>query len=414
MPNTAPSHGLGDAVFQEAARRYPTPFYLYDEAGIRRTARALHQAFAWAPHFREYFAVKALPNPSIHQILIQEGCGLDCSSPAELELARRLSVKGDLLMYSANAVRVQELIQAHRAGATINLDALEDAQALAEAGAVPGVVSLRINPGFALSKNSSYMGDGQDSKFGLRPDQLLPALLLLKEKGLSGFGLHAMTVSASLDPAYQQKNAAFLLETGLQLAQQSGLPLRFINLSGGLGIPYQPGDKALDIHQVGALVRVAYEKALGQRRDVAIFMELGRFMTGPHGYLLCRVNHHKTSYRDYIGLDASSTNLMRPMLYGSYHHVTVPGKEHLPKDQVYDLTGALCENSDKLATGRPLPRLEMGDLLVFHNAGAHGHAMGYQYNGRLRSAELLYTQQGGFRLIRRAETVEDYLSTLLP
>ncbi len=407
-----PNYSLDDAVFEAAAKRFPTPFYLYDERGIRQAARALNAAFAWNEGFREYYAVKALPNHAVLRALMEEGCGLDCSSMPELLLAQQLGAKDADIMFSANAMPGEELGFARRLGALINLDDRSDADLLAQNGGVPETVSIRVNPGRDLNGHNGIMGGAEDSKFGWMPSQIPEGLKVLKAYGAKRFALHAMTVSNTLHEEYFACSAAYLFKLGLELESESGLRLAFVNLSGGLGIPYRPEERPVDLQRVSCLVRAEYEKALGGRRDVAIKTELGRLVTGPFGWLVTRAIHRKDTYRTYIGLDASASNLMRPAMYGAYHHVSVCGKRASPEEEVADLTGPLCENNDKFAIQRSLPRISLGDLLLIHDAGAHGHAMGYQYNGRLRCAEVLHTQEGDLRLIRRAETPEDYFRTL--
>jgi len=405
-----PNFSVKDSVFEAAAERFGTPLYLYDERGIRAAARALNAAFAWNRGFREYYAVKALPNPAVLRILMEEGCGLDCSSQVELLLAQKVGAGGSDIMFSANAMPPSELGLARAMGALVNLDDRSDVDTLTGFG-VPEVVSLRVNPGG--KGGNQFMGGGLDAKFGWMPSQLEDGLLVLKAAGALRFGLHAMTASNTLQEEYFAGNAAMLLHLGLELERKTGLALDFVNLSGGLGIPYRPEEKTNDLALAGELVRREYRKALGERDDVRVFTELGRLLTGPSGFLLSRVLHLKRTYRDYAGLDASAANLLRPAMYGAYHHATVAGRRDAPHDHVYDLTGPLCENNDKFAVQRPLPELRLGDLVVLHDAGAHAHAMGYQYNGRLRCAEALHTTGGGFRLIRRNETPEDYFATLV-
>ncbi len=407
-----PNFSIEDAVFEKAAQQFPTPFYLYDEAGIRETARLVNQAFAWAPGFKEYFAVKALPNPEILKILLEEGCGLDCSSETELILARRLGVRGEGIMFSANAMPPHEFALARGLDALINLDDPSDIDILAENGGIPETICLRVNPGPQLAGENRFMGSPEESKFGWMPQDLAAGLARLKALGAKRFGLHAMLASNSLDPGYYPAQADYLFGLGRELQQQTGLSLAFVNLSGGIGIPYRPEDKPVDILAAGEGVKAAYQRHFGGERQVSVKTELGRFMTGPHGFLVTRAVHRKDGHKVFIGLDATAANLMRPAMYGAYHHATVPGREHLPKTLTADLTGSLCENNDKFAINRQLPPIEKGDLVVLHDAGAHGWAMGYQYNGRLRSAEVLRQQDGAFRLIRRAETPEDYFATL--
>ncbi|HSK69626.1 MAG TPA: diaminopimelate decarboxylase [Candidatus Limnocylindria bacterium] len=408
-----PDFSVPDSVFEEAARRFPTPFYLYDEAAIRGEARLLNEAFSSVPGYREYFAVKALPNPAILRALMDEGCGLDCSSRPELMLARRVGAKGEDIMFSANAMPAEELALAREMGALINLDDLSDVPTLLSLGPAPEAVSLRVNPGKEVRGRTSFMGNAADAKYGFMPSQLAGGLRMLKDGGTTKFGLHAMTMSNSLQEGYYAHNAGYLFELGLELERETGLTLAFVNLSGGIGIPYKPEEEAVDVRRVAAAVCLKYRRAFGERDDVRVFSELGRLVTGPHGYLVTRAIHRKDTYRTYIGVDACASNLLRPAMYGAYHHITVAGKREAPADQTYDVTGSLCENNDKFAVQRQMPAVEMGDLLIIHDAGAHGHAMGYQYNGRLRSAEVLYTPDGDFRLIRRAETPEDYFATLV-
>lgn len=410
-----PNFSLPDSVFDQAASRYPTPFHLYDEGGIRQRARALNAAFAWAPHFREYFAVKALPNPHILKIFQEEGCGVDCSSECELLLAQRVGFHGEEIMFSANAMPPAEFDHARALGALINLDDISDIDTLAAHGGIPETVCVRFNPGGQFTLGTSIMGAPGESKYGWTREQLTHGLNRLKAMGAKRFGLHAFLASNTTDNAYYPKLAGILFDLGAALAKACGMPLAFINLSGGVGIPYRPDAPAPDISIIGEGVRREYLRVFGSpdRSEVGIKTELGRFMTGPNGWLLTRAIHEKKIYKDYIGVDACASNLMRPAMYGAYHHIHVCGKRNTPADRVYDITGCLCENNDKFAVDRPLPPIALGDLLVIHDTGAHGFSMGYQYNGRLRSAEILYTQDGDFRLIRRAETPEDYFATLV-
>ena len=410
-----PNFSLPDEVFVRAAQEYPTPFYLYDEAGIRHTARALNAAFAWAPHFREYFAVKALPNPRILEIFKQEGCGVDCSSECELLLAEKAGFSGDEIMFSANAMPPAEFDHARRLNAIVNLDDLSDIDILAAHGGIPEEICVRYNPGGDFKLGNAIMGTPGDSKYGWTREQLPLGLKRLKEMGAKRFALHAFLASNTTDPSYYPGLAGILFELGAALEKEVGMPLSFVNLSGGVGIPYKPDGVPTDIAAVGEGVRKAYEKVFGDpaKATVGIKTELGRYMTGPHGWLVTRAVHEKKIHKDYIGVDACASNLMRPAMYGAYHHIHVCGKRDQAATETYDVTGCLCENNDKFAVDRKLPKVEIGDLLVIHDAGAHGFAMGYQYNGRLRSAEILYTQEDSFRMIRRAETPEDYFATLL-
>ena len=412
---TMPNFSVPDAVFFAAARAFPTPFHLYDEAGIRRTIRKVREAFSWAPSFMEYFAVKALPNPRILEIFRSEGCGLDCSSQCELILAERGGFSGDSIMFSANAMPPEEFGMARKLGAVINLDDLTDIPLLKDHGGIPEEVSLRFNPGGEVKDGSAIMGQPGESKYGMTRDQMKEALVLLKGLGVKRFGLHALLASNSIDENYYPSLAGILFSLGKELQEECGLPLSFVNLSGGVGIPYRPEETPNDILAIGGKVRAVYERFFGppEKGGPGIRTEMGRFMTGPYGWLLTRAIHEKKIYRDYIGVDACASCLMRPAMYGAYHHIHVAGKRDAAADHLYDVTGALCENNDKFAWNRPLPAIEQGDLLVIHDTGAHGLSMGYQYNGRLRCAEVLLREDGSFRLIRRAETPEDYFRTLV-
>ena len=410
-----PNFSLMDSVFEAAARQFPTPFHLYHEAGIRARARALNAAFSWAPDFKEYFAVKALPNPRILKIFQEEGCGLDCSSECELLLAEMLGIQGDDVMFSANAMPPEEFAHARAMNAIINLDDISDIDMLAENGGIPEVVCVRYNPGGEFLMGSSIMGSPGDSKYGWTREQLPLGLNKLKEMGAKKFGLHAFLASNTAGNSYYPTLAGILFDLGAALEKECGMPLDFINLSGGVGIPYHPDQEEADIARIGEGVRQEYIRVFGDptQARVKIKTELGRFMTGPEGWLVTRAVHEKDIHKRYLGVDACASNLMRPAMYGAYHHIHVCGKRDAAADTLYDVTGCLCENNDKFAVDRWLPRVEKGDLMVIHDTGAHGSAMGYQYNGRLRSAEILYTQEGDFRLIRRAETPEDYFATLV-
>ncbi len=407
MPNFA----LPDSVFQAAARAFPTPFHLYDEVTLRERARRLKKAFSWCPDFREYFAVKALPNPTILGIFREEGCGVDCSSLTELMLAERCGFRGEDIMFSANAMPPEEYDCARALGAYVNLDDLSDIDLLAAHGGIPETVCLRYNPGGDFSIGNTIMGNPGEAKYGMPESQLREGLFRLRDMGAKAFGLHAFLSSNTMAPSYYPELAGILLRLGKRLAAESGLRFAFINLSGGIGIPYQPDQPEVDIAAVGEAIRTVYE-AECPRSDVAVKSELGRWMSGPAGWLVTRAVHEKKIHRDYIGVDACAVDLMRPAMYGAYHHITVCGKRDWPADHVYDVTGCLCENNDKFAVERALPEIRIGDLLFIHDTGAHGYAMGYNYNGRLRSAEILRTENGSFRMIRRAETPEDYFATL--
>ena len=410
-----PNFSLSDDVFFRAAEAFPTPFHLYDEAGIRKNAKKLNAAFSWAPDFHEYFAVKALPNPAILKIMKEEGCGLDCSSECELLLAERCGFSGEDIMFSANAMPAAEYDHARALGAIVNLDDISDIDLLAAHGGIPETVCIRYNPGGDFTLGNAIMGSPGDSKYGWTKEQVPVGLRRLKNMGAKRFGLHAFLASNTTDNSYYPKLAGILFDVGAEMEKACGLPLAFVNLSGGVGIPYCPDAPGADIAAIGEGVKREYVRVFGDpaKASVGIKTELGRFMTGPHGWLVTHAVHEKKIYKDYIGVDACASNLMRPAMYGAYHHIHVCGKREAPADHVYDVTGCLCENNDKFAIDRALPEISKGDLLVIHDTGAHGYAMGYQYNGRLRSAEILYTTEGTFRMIRRAETPEDYFATLV-
>ena len=409
-----PNFSLKDQVVFEAAQKFETPFHLYDERGIRRTARALRDAFGEIEDFREYFAVKALPTPAILRILKEEGCGVDCASVTELMLADACGFQGGDIMFSANDVTGEEFVLARRLGAYINLDDITHVDTLAQNGGVPETVCLRFNPGGTFRIGNAIMGDPGDAKYGMTREQLSQALLRLRDLGAARFGLHAFLSSNTTDPAYYPALARLLFQTGRELMDESGMPLAFVNLSGGIGIPYRPEQPETDIRAVGEGVAREYRRAFTENgiRGVAIKTELGRYMTGPNGWLVTHIINEKRIHKHYLGLDASACDLMRPAMYGAYHHITIPGREYLPHDQLVDVTGSLCENNDKFAVDRMLPKTEIGDLLVIHDTGAHGLSMGYNYNGKLRCKEVLWRGDGSFRLIRRAETPRDYFATL--
>ena len=401
-------------------RQYPTPFHLYDEKGIRENARKLKQAFAWNPGFKEYFAVKATPTPAILKILREEGCGTDCSSLTELMLADKCGFCGSEIMFSSNDTPAEEFRLAARLGATINLDDFTHIDFLKETiGTIPETISCRFNPGGIFSIGESregfqVMDNPGEAKYGFTRPQLTEGFKKLKSLGAKHFGIHAFLASNTLSNAYYPTLAGILFQTAVELKEETGCHIAFINLSGGVGIPYRPEQPANDIMAIGEGVRQKYEEILvpAGMGDVAIFTELGRFMLGPYGCLVTTATHFKHTYKEYVGVDACAANLMRPAMYGAYHHITVMGKEDAPCDHKYDVTGALCENNDKFAVDRMLPQIDRGDLLVIHDTGAHGFSMGYNYNGRLRSAEVLLREDGSTQLIRRAETPDDYFSTM--
>lgn len=406
---------------QTITQQYPTPFHLYDEKGIRDTARALYKAFSWNPGYREFFAVKATPNPQILKILKEEGCGTDCSSLTELMMSDRCGFAGDQIMFSSNDTPAEEFALAAKLGATINLDDISHIDFLKDTiGYIPKKISCRYNPGgtFTLGESEEgfqVMDNPGQAKYGMTRPQMTQAFRRLKELGAEEFGIHAFLASNTLSNEYYPALAAILFQMAVELKNETGCHITFINLSGGVGVPYLPDQPANDIAVIGEGVRRAYEDILvpAGMGDVSLCTELGRFMLAPNGHLVTRVLHEKQTYKDYIGVDACAANLMRPAMYGAYHHITVMGKEDQPCDHQYDVTGALCENNDKFAVDRMLPEIHIGDLLVIHDTGAHGHAMGYQYNGRLRSAEVLLQTDGSPRLIRRAETPEDYFATAI-
>ena len=399
---------------REIAEEIPTPFHIYDEAGIRANARALKQAFSWNPGFKEYFAVKATPNPYILRILKEEGCGCDCATYTELLLAEAVGITGRNVMFSSNVTPETDMKKAVEMGAYINLDGAEYVDFLCRvAGSVPETVCLRYNPGGVFSLGNEIMDMPQDSKYGMSEEQMVEAIRKLMELGTKHFGIHAFLASNTKTNAYYPDLAGRLFQLALRIREKTGAHIAFVNLSGGVGVDYRPEEPRCDIGVIGEGVRRQYEAILSPAGmdDVAIFTELGRFMLAPYGHLISTVLHLKHSYREYVGLDACAANLIRPAMYGAYHHITVLGKEQEPADHIYDVTGGLCENNDKFAIQRSLPEIQVGDLLAIHDTGAHGHAMGYNYNGKLRSAEVLLQCDGSFKLIRRAETVADYFAT---
>jgi diaminopimelate decarboxylase len=397
----------------EIAEKYPTPFHLYDERAIRETSRSLTRAFSWNPGFKEYFAVKASPNPFLIKILVSEGFGVDCSSMAELALAERVGLQGEDIMFSSNNTPAEEFQRARALGAIVNLDDISHISVLERRAGLSDVLCLRYNPG-SLKTGNLIIGQPLDSKFGVTREQLTEGYRTMRDAGVSRFGLHAMVASNELDPDYFIETAEVLFRTILQLSRELGIRFEFVNIGGGLGIPYEPGQVDLDLNVLSRGIRQHYGSIIldNALKPLKIYMECGRFITGPSGYLITRVRHIKQTYKNFAGLDSCMADLMRAAMYGAYHHITVLGKEGAAHDQLYDVTGSLCENNDKFAIDRMLPQLEIGDLLVIHDTGAHGHAMGFNYNGRLRSSELLLRDDGEVVLIRSAETIEDYFSTL--
>lgn len=399
----------------EIVETYPTPFHIYDEKGIRENARRLKAAFAWNKGFREYFAVKATPNPFIMKILREEGCGFDCSSYTELLLSDRVGAKGHDIMFSSNATPDMDFNKAFELGAIINLDDFTLIDVLDRLTGIPETICCRYNPGgeFKTDGSANVMDTPKDAKFGFTHDQIIEGYKILKAKGARRFGMHAFLASNTLTNDYYPTLARILFKTAVEIKEKSGVELSFINLSGGVGVPYKPEQSANDIAVIGEKVRKAYEEILvpAGMGDVALFTELGRFMLAPYGMLISTAIREKHIYKEYIGLDACAANLIRPAMYGAYHHITVLGKENSPCDHMYDITGGLCENNDKFAIDRMLPKIDLGDYIAIHDTGAHGYSMGYNYNGKLRSSELLICEDKSVKLIRRAETSKDYFAT---
>lgn len=399
---------------REIAAQYPTPFHIYDERGIRENAARVREAFAWNKGFREYFAVKATPNPFLLNILKEYGCGVDCSSETELMMSDACGFSEEEIMFSSNDTPPGEFAFAARLGGIINLDDITHiASVEAELGGLPETMSCRYNPGGMFELSNGIMDNPGDSKYGMTPAQITEAFRTMKAKGVKRFGLHAFLASNTTTNEYYPKLAGVLFREAVRLKEETGAEIAFINLSGGVGVPYRPEQSANDILEIGREVRRVYEEILvpAGLGEVAIYTEMGRFMLAPYGALVTKAIHEKHIYKDYIGVDACAVNLMRPAMYGAYHHITVLGKENAPHDHVYDVTGSLCENNDKFAIGRELPKIEMGDYLYIHDTGAHGFSMGYNYNGKLRSAELLLREDGSVQLIRRAESPKDYFAT---
>lgn len=398
---------------KEITKEFPTPFHLYDEKGIRENARKLKQAFSWNKGYKEFFAVKATPNPTILKILREEGCGTDCASLTELMMADTVGFDGSEIMFSSNMTPKDDFILARKLNATINLDDFTHIDFLEKIAGLPEMISCRYNPGGDFSINNTIMDTPGEAKYGFTFDQLVEGYKILKSKGVKHFGLHAFLASNTTTNDYYPELARILFKTAVSLKEKTGVHIAFINLSGGIGIPYRPEQKPADIIAIGEGVRKAFEDELvpAGMGDVAIYTELGRFMLAPYGCLVTTAIHEKHIYKEYIGLDACAANLMRPAIYRAYHHITVMGKEELPCDHEYDVAGGLCENNDKFAIDRMLPKIDIGDLIVIHDTGAHGFAMGYNYNGKLRSAEVLLKEDGSTVLIRRAETPKDYFAT---
>ena len=400
---------------EKIVKKYPTPFHLYDEKGIRENCRKLYKAFSWNKGFREYFAVKATPTPRILQILKEEGCGVDCASEVELMLADKCGFRGEEIMFSSNETTASEYELARKLGAIINLDDITHINFLDRLVGIPPLICCRYNPGGHFALGNTIMDHPCDAKYGMTPEQIKESYIRLQKLGAKEFGMHAFLVSGAMTNKYYPALAEIMFKKAVQLHKETGATFKFINLSGGIGIPYEPEQKANNIAVIGEGVRRAFEKIMvpAGMGDTAIYTELGRFMLGPYGCLVTTAIHEKHTYKEYIGVDACAAHLMRPAIYGAYHHITVMGKERRPQDHMYDIVGSLCENNDKFAVDRMMPRIDIGDLLVIHDTGAHGFSMGYNYNGKLRSAEVLLREDGSAELIRRAETPEDYFATMV-
>lgn len=402
---------------EEIVKTYPTPFHIYDEKGIRENAKRLKEAFSWNKGYKEYFAVKATPNPFLIDILKEYDCGVDCSSMTELYMAEKMGFGSDKMkdgiMFSSNATPAEEFVYAKKLGAIINLDDFTHIDFLEKTAGIPERICCRFNPGGMFKISTTIMDNPGDAKYGMTKDQLIEAFKILKEKGVKEFGIHAFLASNTVTNDYYPTLAKVLFEVAVELKEKTGVSISFINLSGGIGIPYRPDQEPNDIIAIGEGVHKVFDEVLvpAGLGDVAIYTELGRYMMGPYGGLVTKAVHEKHIYKEYIGCDACACNLMRPAMYGAYHHITVLGKENEPCDHKYDVTGSLCENNDKFAIDRMLPKIDIGDYLFIHDAGAHGFAMGYNYNGKLWSAELLLQEDGSVKMIRRAQTIQDYLAT---
>jgi len=404
---------LTRSQLEKICETFPTPFHIYDENRIRENARAMKAAFSWIPGFKNYFAVKACPNPEILQILREEGFGADCSSLPELLLAEKTGITGEDIMFTSNDTPAEEFVEAARLGAVLNLDDITHMETMEKSVGIPELVCFRYNPGEARTGNA-IIGHPSEAKYGVTSEQILDAYRKMKEKGVKRFGLHTMVASNELNGDYFIETARMLFTLAADIYKKTDVRIEFINMGGGIGIPYKPEDRAVNLSHISEGMRELYDQILipSGLDPMRIVFECGRMVTGPYGYLVSRVRHIAEKYKTYAGLDASMANLMRPALYGAYHHISVPGKEDYPYEKIYDVTGSLCENNDKFAVNRTLPELEPGDLVVIHDTGAHGYAMGFNYNGKLRSSELLLQENGQVRLIRRAERVEDYFATL--
>ncbi|HOW56977.1 MAG TPA: diaminopimelate decarboxylase [Smithellaceae bacterium] len=404
---------LSKKKIEKIINDFPTPFHLYDEKAILENARALKDAYAWNDGYKEFFAVKATPNPYLIKLLHREGFGVDCSSLAELIIAEKTGITGEEIMFSSNDTPANEFIKARELNATINLDDITHIAYLEKHAGLPGLICCRYNPG-PLKKGNFIIGHPEEAKYGFTREQLFAGYKICKEKGIKRFGIHTMVASNELNANYFVETAEILFNVVAEISQKLNIRFEFVNLSGGVGIPYHPDQKRIDLAAMSRGVKAKYDEIIVANGlgPIKIYTECGRYITGPYGYLVSRVLHIKDTYKKFAGLDACMANLMRPALYGAYHHITVVGKENKPSNFVYDVTGSLCENNDKFAIDRALPELTPGDIVVIHDTGAHGYAMGFNYNGKLRSAELLLRENGDVVQIRRAETVDDYLATL--
>ena len=398
---------------EQIIEKHPTPFHIYDEKGIREYSKKLNTAFSWNKGFKEYYAIKAAPNPYLMKVLRSEGFGIDCSSLSELELAERLGMRGEEIMFTSNDTPVEEFIKAKQLGAIINLDDISHISFLEKCCGLSDIICFRYNPG-ALKDGNMIIGHPEEAKYGFTREQLFEGYKIMRDKGVKRFGLHTMVASNELDPNYFAETAEILFELIVDLSKTLNIRFEFANLGGGIGIPYKPEQSAVDLDAMSKGIEKLYNELIVANglAPLKIYFESGRAITGPYGYLVSKVLHIKDTYKKYAGLDACMVNLMRPALYGAYHHITVLGKGHLPHKTLYDVTGSLCENNDKFAINRLLPDLEPGDIIVIHDTGAHGHAMGFNYNGKLRSSELLLRENGEVLEIRRAETIEDHFATL--
>jgi len=410
MKKTVP---FNQAQIESITKTYPTPFHIYDEQAIRDNARRLNQAFSWAPEFKEYFAVKAAPNPHLMQILKEEGIGADCSSLAELILAEKIGLSGEEIMFTSNETPIEEYSKAKEMGAIFNLDDISHIEYIDQKIGLPQTICFRYNPGNSRVGND-IIGTPEEAKYGMTKEQMIEAYRMMKAKGAAKFGIHTMIISNELNREFFVETAKMMFSLIQEISTEVGIEFSFVNFGGGIGIPYRPEDEPVDLEALGQEVKALYEEMIIEKglRPLKICLECGRMITGPYGYLVTKAIHHKDTYKHYIGVDASMADLMRPGMYGAYHHLTVLGKENEPATMTYDIVGSLCENCDKFAVDRNLPPIEAGDYLVIHDTGAHGHAMGFNYNGKLRSAELLLQSDGSVRLIRRAETLNDLFATL--